>query len=122
MRSSRIRAGAFMLGMFVCSTAALGQQDGDGWRDPYLTGDPALYPQPLAAEAVPRTADLIPDPSLAALAADAEPLAAGENGSVRVALMRVVRGDEIAGASVPEGMEAVILVTRWTNIHPRELI
>jgi Mg-chelatase subunit ChlD len=108
-----------MLGMFVCSAAAFGQQDGDGWQDPYLTGDPALYPEPQAAEAVPRSADLTPDPSLAALAADAKPLAAGGNDSVRVELMQVIRDAELAGASAPDGMEAVVLVTRWTNIHPR---
>ncbi|MDH3242664.1 MAG: hypothetical protein OEO83_18580, partial [Alphaproteobacteria bacterium] len=100
----------------------MGQQDGEGWQDPYLTGDPALYPEPQAAEAVPRAVDLAPDPSLAAVPADAKPLAAGENDSVRVELMRVIRGDEIAGTPAPEGMEAVILVTRWTNIHPRELV
>ena len=119
MRLSGIRAGAFTLGIFVCSTAALGQQDGDGWQNPYLAGDSALYPKPQAAAAVPRAADLTPDPSLAALAADAKPLAAGGNDSVRVELMQVIRDAELAGTPAPEGMEAVILITRWTNIHPR---
>ncbi|UCH74577.1 MAG: hypothetical protein JSU82_01610, partial [Rhodospirillales bacterium] len=122
MWTSGIGAGTLTLGLVIWSAAAWGQQDGNSWQDPYLTGDPALYPQPQAAEAVPRAPDLAPDPSLAALPADAQPLAGGENGAVRIELMRILRSEAVGGTPAPDGMQAVILVTRWTNIQPRTQI
>lgn len=56
----------------------------------------------------------------AQLQAAAPALQAGANNSVRIELLDVVRSDEIAGVRAPEGMEAVVLVTRWENVHPKQ--
>jgi len=120
---SRIRvAAALCLAATLSSAGVAAQQNEAEWRDPYRVGDPALYPAPEAIDSVPRAADLGTDPSLAAIPADARPRAAGENSSVRIELMDVIRGAGVVGTSAPEGMEAVVLVTRWTNIRPRERV
>ncbi len=122
MKLSKFRVIAVLCMAATFAAAALAQPDDPTWRDPYLTGDTALYPEPEPLETVPRTDDLRPDPSFAAIPVDTPPLAVGKNNAVRIALMKVVRGPVLAGTPAPDGMEAVILVTRWTNIRPRELV
>jgi len=92
------------------------------WQDPYLTGDPSHYPQPQAVESIPRSSQIRINPSLAVLPSGAAAKTASASSSVRIDLMRVIRSDEIAGVKAPEGMEAVILITRWTNVHPRQKV
>lgn len=106
--------------LFVAAVAA--RQNETAWQDPFVTGDPALYPSPQAIETIPRAAEVKRNPSMVRIPADVQPLAAGENESVRIELLQVIRGDEIAGTPAPPDMDAMVLVTRWTNVHPRERV
>ncbi|MDH5500537.1 MAG: hypothetical protein OEY72_05470, partial [Gammaproteobacteria bacterium] len=63
-----------------------------------------------------------PHASLAALAPNTAALEQARNSSVRVEILQVLRSDEIAGVPAPDGMEAVVLVTRWENIHPKQSV
>lgn len=114
-----IRSCAWMLGLLCwCSTALTAEI----WQSPFRSGDPALYPKPHPVERVTRVTDLKPLPSLTALTPGAPVLVQGVNKGTRIELLQVVRSSEIAGAPAPAGMEAVILVTRWHNIHPKQKV
>lgn len=90
--------------------------------DPYLTGDPAAYPKPAPVETVPRGEGVPRHASLARVPADARPLAGAANRAVQLDVLQVIRTGEIAGEPVPDGMEAVTLVTRWTHVLPRQKV
>ncbi|MCB1844780.1 MAG: hypothetical protein KDI09_17590, partial [Halioglobus sp.] len=92
------------------------------WLNPFAAGDPNGYPQPQPVDSVARAANLKPHPSLAALTPDAAALEQGGNTGARIELLQMLRSDEIAGVRAPAGMEAIILVTRWENVHPRQSI
>ncbi|MDD5760298.1 MAG: hypothetical protein PHI06_14600, partial [Desulfobulbaceae bacterium] len=89
------------------------------WPDPFLTGDPALYPQPQALDTVKRAAEIRRNPSMAAIAVNGKSISGSANTGARIDIMQVIRSNEIAGVSAPNGMEAVTLITRWENIHPK---
>lgn len=103
--------------LLLCSSATYA-----AWRSPFLSGDPALFPEPIPIEEIARATTLRPNPSLQGIASDAAVLGRGENKGVRIELLRVIRSDELAGVRAPDGMEAVILVTRWENIHPKQSV
>jgi hypothetical protein len=92
------------------------------WPDPYLTDDPSHYPQPQAVESVPRADNIRINPSMVALPPGTVAESGSANGGARIDLLQVVRSDEIAGVPAPDGMEAIILFTRWTNVHPRQKV
>ncbi|WP_119680617.1 VWA domain-containing protein [Indioceanicola profundi] len=119
MRRCRLPA-ASMLALILTAAGSIAAAEGFG-DDPYA-GDPAGYPQPVPVETVGRKADPVRHPSLAAAPLYAPALAADASRSVRIELLSVARGAEIAGTPVPEGMEAVVLVTRWTNLTPRQSV
>jgi hypothetical protein len=81
----------------------------------YDLGDKSLYPQPQPVTSVKRATNLQPDPSLASIIAQA-PLVLVSSQAVQLELLAQIHTDKIAGVSVPSGMQAVVLVTRWTNV------
>ena len=93
---------------------------GDG--GPFSAAIPESYPIPVPVTTVSRAAGLKPFPSLARAGAAGPELGRKGNAGVRIDLLRVVRSEEIAGVRAPHGMEAVVLFTRWTNVHPRQKV
>ena len=93
-----------------------------GWKDPYLSGDLSHYPQPEAVASVPRADSIRINLSMAALPPGAAAKGGVANSGARIDLLQVVRSDEIAGVPAPPGREAIVLFTRWTNVHPRQKV
>jgi len=92
------------------------------WGDPFLTGDPSHYPQPQAVESVPRAAKIKLNPSMSTLPSGTSARGGAANSGAKIELLKVMRSDEIAGTPAPAGMEAVILFTRWTNVHVKQKV
>lgn len=93
-----------------------------GGADPFAQALPADYPRPVPVTRITRQATLTPYPSLRRAGPTGRTLSGGENRGVRIELLQVVRSNEIGGTPAPPGMEAVILFTRWTNVHPRQKV
>ncbi len=111
-----------MIALRFASTLALLLAGSSAAADPYITGDPTLYPKPTPVETVKRLPRVTRHDSLARVAADAPALAQAANRAVRIEVLKVVRGPEIGGEPVGEGWEAITLVTRWIHVLPRQKV
>lgn len=92
------------------------------WVDPFLSGDPTHYAQPEPVETVQRASTIKLNPSMARLSPGTTAKFSAANSGAQIELLQVVRSDEIAGVPAPPGMEAVILFTRWQNVHAKQKI
>ncbi|HXH72088.1 MAG TPA: VWA domain-containing protein [Mariprofundaceae bacterium] len=108
--------------LFVAPWLAFPAYAASPWSDPFLTEDPAHYPQPQAVESVPRAAKIKLNPSMSALPPGTAVKSGAANSGARIELLQVLRSDEIAGVPAPAGMEAIVLFTRWTNVHPKQKV
>jgi Mg-chelatase subunit ChlD len=120
MKNNRgaLTAMAMVLLVLLGATSAWSERD----NDPFAAAIPETYPVPIPVTTVSRMANLKPFPSLARSASPERELGRQGNTGVQIELLQVLRSDEIAGIPAPAGMEAVILLTRWTNVHPKQQV
>lgn len=107
--------------IFVTGTTAA-QAANKEWTDPFLEGNFALYPQPKALDTVQRAAKILRNPSMESVPVNAASISNSANAGARIDILQVIHSNEIAGVTAPNGMEAVTLVTRWENVHPKAKI
>jgi Mg-chelatase subunit ChlD len=109
-----------MVVLFALLGSTLVWSKGD--TNPYSEAIPENYPQPIPVTTVPRLSKLKPYPSLVRVGPSGRELGRDENKGVRIELLQVLHSDEIAGTPAPPGKEAVVLLTRWTNVHPQQKV
>ncbi|MCJ7837675.1 MAG: hypothetical protein MUP61_00480, partial [Burkholderiales bacterium] len=112
-------AGSLLLALNILP--GIGAEVGN-WPDPFTTGDMQKYPVPIPVTTVKPVAELKPLRSLAAVSDTAPVMHAGGNTGAQIELLQMIRSDEIAGVRAPEGMDAIILITRWENVHPKQSV